>query len=343
MKKISLFACALLTLASLATLSAPIAAENNINLTGAGATFPYPLYSRWFSEYNRLHPNVRINYQAIGSGGGIQQVKNGTVDFGASDAALSDQQLAGMPALVQLPMTAGPVCITYNLRGVGSNLKLTGAALAGIYIGSITKWNDGAIARTNPGVNLPNRAILVVHRSDGSGTTNIFTTYLSSVDGAWATKVGKGTSVNWPQGLGGKGNDGVAGLVKNTDGAIGYVELAYAIENQLPVALLQNKAGRFLPPTPEGITAAIAANAKALARDVRTPVVNSAAPDAYPIGGFTFLLVTKTGGNAANRVALKQYITWAITSGQSFSSGLHYATLPPSVVALDKRLPGEVR
>ena len=343
MKKTSLFACALLVLAGLATPSAPVAAENNINLTGAGATFPYPLYSRWFSEYNRLHPNVRINYQPIGSGGGIQQVKNGTVDFGASDAALSDQQLATMPALVQLPMTAGPVCITYNLRGVSGQLKLTGSALAGIYIGSITKWNDGAIARANPGVNLPNRAILVVHRSDGSGTTNIFTTYLAAVDGAWAAKVGKGTAVNWPQGLGGKGNDGVAGLVKNADGAIGYVELAYALENKLPVALLQNQAGRFLPPTPEGITAAIAANAGALARDVRTPVVNSAAPDAYPIGGFTFLLVTKSGRNTANRAALKQYITWAVTAGQSFSGALHYATLPSSIVALDKRLLNEVR
>jgi phosphate transport system substrate-binding protein len=315
-----------------------------VTLTGAGATFPYPLYSRWFAEYNKLHPDVRINYQPIGSGGGIQQVKNGTVDFGASDVALSDNQLKQMPGdVLQIPMTAGPVVLTYNPSGIGQPLKLTPEVIARIYLGNLTNWNDNAIAAANAGIHLPDRAILVIHRSDGSGTTNIFSSYLSAVSDDWKNKIGKGTSVNWPTGLGGKGNDGVAGLVRQTDGAVGYVELAYALQNHLPMAHVQNKAGRFVTPSPEGVTAAMNAFAKDLDRDIRTPIVNAPSPDAYPISGFTFLLVPKSGGDATRRQALKAYIEWAISSGQQLATELHYAKLPPSIVALDRRLAAEIR
>jgi phosphate transport system substrate-binding protein len=330
-------------LALTVVLTAAMSLPAQVSLTGAGATFPYPLYSRWFAEYHQAHPDVQINYQPIGSGGGIQQVRNKTVDFGASDAPLSDQQLKSLPPIVQLAMTAGPVCLTYNLPEIsGKTLHLTPEVLSGIYLGHITKWNDGKITSINPGLNLPGAAILVVHRSDGSGTTNIFTTYLSAVSSEWESKVGHSTSVNWPVGIGGKGNDGVAGNVKNTHGAFGYVELAYALENHLPLAELKNKSGRYMTPTPEGVTAALKANAASLAKDVRNPIVNSSAPDAYPICGLTFLLVPKTIPDAARRHALKAFIGWALTTGQNDAGSLHYARLPVAVAKVDNGLLSQV-
>ncbi len=246
----------------------------NTHIIGAGSTFVYPLMSRWISDYQQKHQGVQINYQSIGSGGGIQQLKQGLVDFGASDAALDDQKLKEMPALVQVPETAGPVCITYNLPQLTQPLKLSGKTLSGIYLGTIKNWQDAAIKQENPGVNLPSQNIVVVHRSDGSGTTNIFTTYLSTVNPDWKSKVGVGLSVSWPLGIGGKGSEGVTGLVKQSPGAIGYVELTYALENHLPVVNMQNKAGKFVAPTAAGASAAIDAYSSELQKDVRTPIVD---------------------------------------------------------------------
>ncbi len=306
-----------------------------ISITGAGSTFVYPIMTRWIADYHKAHPTVQVNYQSIGSGGGIQQVKNGTVDFGASDAALTDEQMAKMTPVVQFPESAGPVCITYNLSGLSQPLHLTAATLSGIYLGTIKNWKDAAIAKANPGVKLPNKSILVVHRSDGSGTTNIFTTYLAAVNPDWAAKVGKGISVNWPVGLGGKGSEGVTGLVKQTEGAIGYVELSYALSNHLPVVAMQNKAGQFVEPSAESTSAAIGAFADALAKDVRSPIVDANAPGAYPIAGLTFLIVPKDGSNVARRQALKDFIKYVLTDGQSSVSSLNYPPLPASIQQLD--------
>ena len=313
-------------------------ASGNVSLTGAGSTFVYPIMSRWINDYERAHPTVRLNYQSIGSGGGIQQVKNGTVQFGASDMALSDAQLATMPPVVQLAESAGPVCITYNLPGLQQPLHLTGVVLAGIYLGKIKTWRDPAILRANPGVSLPNRPMLVVHRSDGSGTSNIFTTYLAAVSAEWAQRIGAGLSVAWPVGLGGKGSEGVTGLVRQTEGAIGYVELNYAHANQLPVAAIQNPNGDWVTPSTESATAAIAAGASGLARDVRTPIVNERAPGAYPITGLTFLIVPRDGPDRAQRAALKDFIVWVLSTGQTSAAEMNYAPLPPSLVGADTRL-----
>lgn len=315
-------------------------ASQTVRLTGAGSTFVYPIMTQWESQFQSSHAGVQINYQSIGSGGGIQQVKAGLVDFGASDAALDDKQLASMQPMIQIPESAGPVCVTYNLPELQKPLNLTGAALSGIYLGTIKSWRDPAIAKANPGVNLPNKSIIVVHRSEGSGTTNIFTTYLSTVNPVWAQKVGKGISVNWPVGLGGKGSEGVTGIVKQSTGSIGYVELNYATNNHLPVAMIQNKAGKWVAPTSAGATAAIAAFSDALAKDVRTPIVDppSSAPDAYPISGFTFLLIPKDGANKANREALKSFVQYIISDGQNQADALDYSKLPDSVVQLDGTL-----
>lgn len=312
--------------------------SGTVSITGAGSTFVYPIMTRWIADYHKAHPTVQVNYQSIGSGGGIQQVKNGTVDFGASDAALTDDQMAKMTPVVQFPESAGPVCITYNLPGLSQPLHLTAATLSGIYLGTIKTWKDTAIAKANPGVNLPSKPILVVHRSDGSGTTNIFTTYLAAVNTEWASKVGKGISVNWPVGLGGKGSEGVTGLVKQTEGAIGYVELSYALSNHLPVAAMQNKAGQFVEPSAESTSAAIGAFADALANDVRSPIVDANAPGAYPIAGLTFLIVPKDGSNVARRQALKDFIKYVLTDGQSSVSSLNYPPLPASIQQLDLKV-----
>jgi phosphate transport system substrate-binding protein len=320
--------------AALAALAAAPASAQN--LTGAGATFPYPLYSKWFDVYHEK-TGIQINYQSIGSGGGIQQVKAGTVDFGASDAALSNDRLKEMPRkILHFPTVAGAVALAYNLQGFEGTLKLTPDLITAIYMGTITVWNDPKIAAANPGMTMPPAPILPIHRSDGSGTTNIFTTYLSLVNTKWKELVGANTAVSWPAGVGGKGNEGVAGLVRQTPGAIGYVELAYAKQNQLPVAQVQNKAGKFVEPTLASTTAAVAAGAEALAKDVRTPIANAASADAYPIAGLTFLLVYQDQKDPARAKALAGFIDWAIHDGQGLAEGLEYARLPEAVVKVNE-------
>jgi phosphate transport system substrate-binding protein len=314
------------------------------SLIGAGSTFIYPIMTRWIAAFQGNHAGVQINYQSIGSGGGIQQLKKGLVDFGASDAALDDQQLKEMPAIIQIPESAGPVCITYNLPEVKSPIKLSAETLSRIYLGTIKNWQDPAIKKDNAGITLPNHAILVAHRSDGSGTTNIFTTYLSAVSPEWEKKVGKGISISWPVGIGGKGNEGVTGVVRQAPGAIGYVELSYAKENNLPVASIRNQAGNWVEPSAAGTTAAIDAFHDELANDVRTPIVNppATAKDAYPICGLTYLLVPKDGQDAHKRQVLKEFIDYVITQGQASADDLYYAKLPEGLADRDQKLVGEM-
>jgi phosphate transport system substrate-binding protein len=304
-------------------------------LTGAGATFPYPLYSKWFDTY-RQRTGIAINYQSIGSGAGIQQLRAGTVDFGASDAALSDAQLQEMPGpVLHLPTTGGAVVLAYNLPGV-VNLRLTPDAVAAIFLGSVKRWNDPVIAKDNPGVSLPTVAILPVHRSDGSGTTNIFTTYLAAVHAPWKQRVGVGTAVEWSGGVGGKGNDGVAGVVRQTPGAIGYVELAYARQNGLTMAALRNQAGQFVAPSVTSAAAAVAASAAALQADARTPIVNAPGASSYPISALTFLLVYQDQKDAARARAFVGFVTWALHDGQSLCDALDYVPPPQALVAVDE-------
>jgi len=299
-------------------------------IIGAGSTFVYPVMTRWISRFQSNHPGVQINYQSIGSGGGIQQLKKGLVDFGASDAALDDQQLKGMPPLVQIAESAGPVCITYNLPELKQALKLSGPTLARIYLGKITTWQDPAIQKDNPGVRISSQNIVVAHRSDGSGTTNIFTSYLAKISPEWAKQVGQAIAVNWPTGLGGKGSEGVTGVVKQTPGGIGYVELAYASENKLPVASIENRAGTWVQPTAAGATAAINAFADDLGKDVRLPIVDppASATNAYPISGLTFLLIPKQGKDANKSDTVKQFVQYIVTQGQDEAEALFYAKLP---------------
>ncbi len=304
--------------------------------TGAGAPCPFPLYSKWFDVYKQER-HVEINYQPIGSGAGIQQVKAGTVDFGASDAALSNAQLAEMPRKVlHVPTVAGAVVLAYNLPGLARPLQLTPDLVANIWLGRIQSWNDRRIAAVNPGLALPSSPILAVHRADGSGTTNIFTSYLAAVSGAWKELVGAGTSVSWPSGVGGKGNDGVSGVVRQTPGAIGYVELAYAKQNRLPFALLRNRAGNYIEASLASTTAAVEGSAGLLAKDGRTPIVNSASAAAYPIAGLTFLLVYQQSKDPAHGRALAEFLDWAIHDGQRYAEPLLYAKLPPSVVKVNE-------
>ena len=314
-------------------------------LIGAGSTFINPVMTHWIADFQSSHPDVQINYQSIGSGGGIQQLKKGLVDFGASDAALDDQQLKEMPPLVQIPESAGPVCVTYNLPDLTKPLRLSPAVLAGIYLGSIKTWQDPEIKKENPGEKLSKIPIAVAHRSDGSGTTNIFTTYLAAVSSVWEKNVGKGISVSWPVGIGGKGSEGVTGSVKQTPGSIGYVELSYATENKLPVAEIQNAAGEWVAPTAAGATAAIDAFRDQLAQDVRTPVVNppASAKDAYPISGLTYLLVPKQGKTPQKEEIVKEFVQYIITTGQSAAESLQYAKLPDSLVSQDGKLLGELQ
>jgi phosphate transport system substrate-binding protein len=285
--------------------------------------------SRWVEDFQKTHANVQINYQSIGSGGGIRQLQQGLVDFGASDAALSDEQLKDMGGVLQIPESAGPVCITYNLPDLKEPLKLSGPTLAGMFLGTIKSWEDPAVRKDNPGAKLPRTPIVIAHRSDGSGTTGIFTTYLDKVSPEWSKKVGKGISVQWPVGIGGKGSEGVTGAIKQAPGAIGYVELTYALQNNLPVVHVKNQAGQFEPPTAEGTTAAIAAFAAELAKDVRVPIVDppASAADAYPISGLTFLIVPKDAKDATKAQAVKDFIRYIITEGQEAAGALHYAKL----------------
>ncbi len=319
-------------LATIAVASAAFSAEP-LTVNGAGATFPYPLYSKWFYDYSNANPGVRFNYQSIGSGAGIQQITTGTVDFGASDAPMTEGQMAKLPGpILHIPTTIGAVVIVYNLDGVNSGLKLTPEVLADIYLGKITRWNDPKVAELNKTVTMPNADIVVAHRSDGSGTTDIFTNYLRTVNTEWRAKVGRGTSVNWPVGLGGKGNEGVSGVVKQTPGAIGYVELAYAKQNKMKVAALRNRDGHFVLPTLAATSAAGAGAAKNMPADFRVSLVDAPGKDTYPIAGMTWLLVYKNQTNEAKGKALIQFLKWAMTDGQKLEAALDYAPLPKPVV-----------
>jgi len=302
-------------------------------LNAAGATFPYPIYSKWFDVYHTQHSNIQINYQSIGSGGGIRQLLAGTVDFGASDGPMSDDQLAQAKfKILHFPTVLGAVVPTYNVAGVSSDLNFTQKALAGIYLGTITKWNDPEIAKANPGVNLPNADIVVVHRSDGSGTSYIFTDFLSKASDDWKNKVGKGTSVNWPVGLGGKGNEGVTGLVKQTPGSIGYVELIYALQNNIAFGKVQNAGGKFLKADLAGVTAAASGAAKDMPDDFRISITNAPGATSYPISSFTWLLIPAQISDAGKRDAIKGFLKWMLADGQTYNEGLSYAKLPKPVV-----------
>jgi len=333
MKKIVLSSLLLLCFA--ATVSAQ---GNTMLLNAAGATFPYPIYSKWFDVYHTQHPNIQINYQSIGSGGGIRQLQAGTVDFGASDGPMSDDQLAQSKfKILHFPTVLGAVVPTYNVPGVSGDLNFTQKALAGIYLGTITKWNDPEIANANKGMSLPNSDIVVVHRSDGSGTSYIFTDFLSKVSDDWKNKVGKGTSVNWPVGLGGKGNEGVTGLVKQTPGSIGYVELIYALSNNIPYGNVQNAAGKFLKADLAGVTAAAAGAAKDMPDDFRVSITNAPGATSYPISSFTWLLIPAQISDASKRDAIKGFVKWMLAEGQTYNEGLSYAKLPKPVVAKEMK------
>ena len=308
-------------------------AEKLLLINGAGATFPYPLYSKWFYEYTKVDESVNFNYQSIGSGGGIRQITAQTVDFGASDGAMTDEQLKQAPGeLLHIPMTAGAVVITYNLPGVTERLKFSPEVVADIFLGKISRWNDPRISKDNPGMNLPAENIIVAHRSDGSGTTNIFTDYLSSVSSIWKSRVGKGTAVDWPVGLGGKGNEGVAGLVKQTPGAVGYVELAYAVKNNLAYADIKNKSGNFITPSIESTTAAIEGKLNSMPEDFRVSLVNPDGADAYPIAGVTWILVYKNQTDKVKGKKIVEFLHWALKDGQKYSAELLYAPLPDALI-----------
>jgi len=322
-----LFSSKILWLAIVLGFSANASAQMMIN--GAGATFPYPIYSKWFDEYAKVDPSVRFNYQSIGSGGGQKQILAQTVDFGASDGPMSDENLSKAPGkILHIPTVAGAVVMTYNLPG-NPALKLDGETIADIFLGKIKKWNDPKIAASNPGAKLPDNEIVVVHRSDGSGTTFIFTDYLSKVSGEWKQKAGNNTSVNWPTGIGGKGNEGVSGQVKQTPGAIGYVELIYALQNKMPYADLKNAAGEFVKPTIESVTAALAT--AEIPDDFRFSMTNAPGKDAYPIAGATWLLVYQQQKDAAKGKKLVEFLKWAAKDGEKMAKDLQYAPLPDTL------------
>ncbi len=308
-------------------------APARVELTGAGATFPYPLYSKWISVYEKEHAAIKINYQSIGSGGGIRQITERTVDFGASDAPMTNDELAKAPApLLHVPTTLGAVTVSYNLPDLKQPLKLSADVVAGIFLGEITKWNDPKVVSLNQGIKLPNGPITVVHRSDGSGTTAIFTEYLSAAVPRWKDKVGAGKTVNFPVGLGAKGNEGVAGQLKTSPGSLGYVELAYAVETKQPYASIQNQAGQFVEPTLDSITAAAEGAADKIPNDMRAFIADSPGQNAYPISGFTYVLLYRDQQDANKGKALAEFLWWAVHDGQQYGPALHYAKLPPSTV-----------
>jgi len=333
MKKLNVIITAAVVLAA-----AVIPARAQLKLNGAGATFPYVIYSKWFDVYH-TKTGIEFNYQSIGSGGGIKQVTEGTVDFGASDGPMTDVQLKdaadkqGTPVL-HIPTVMGAVVATYHLPGFTGDLRLSPEVLAGIFLGDIQKWNDPKIAELNPGATLPDLAIIVAHRSDGSGTSYIFTDYLTKVSKAWETKVGKGTAVNWPVGLGGKGNEGVAGLVKQSEGSIGYVELAYAVKNNLPYAFLKNKSGNYVKASFDAVSAAAEGAVANMPDDFRVSITDADGKDSYPISGFTWLLVYKSMKDKEKAGALVKFLHWAMADGQSYAKDLYYAPLPREVVKL---------
>ena len=327
---------------ALFALAAALPLSAQVSLTGAGATFPAPIYQKWFNDYQSVDPNVQINYQAIGSGGGIRNITEGVVDFGASDGPMTDEQIAAYKqkhgfGILHFPTVLGAAVPTYNVPGVSQELNFTPEALAGIYLGQITKWNDPKISQANPGVKLPNTSIIVVHRSDGSGTTYVWTDYLSKVSSQWKAKVGRNTSVSWPVGLGGKGNDAVAAIVKEQTGAIGYVELIYAVKNHLSYGKVKNKSGKFLKADLSSVTAAAAGVANSMPADFRVSITDAPGATAYPISSFTWLLIPEQIQDAAKRKALVGFLKWAITKGQNEVESLDYAKLPTQVVAKEEK------
>jgi phosphate transport system substrate-binding protein len=313
-------------------------------INGAGATFPYPIYSKWFDEYHKLHPDVAINYQSIGSGGGIRQVTNQTVAFGATDGPMTDEQLKAAPGrILHFPTVLGADVPVYNVPGLSAPLKFTGPLLADIFLGKVTKWNDPAIARVNAGVTLPSSDITVVHRADGSGTTYIWTDFLAKVSPEWKDKVGVSTSVNWPIGVGGKGNEGVAALASQTPGAIGYVELIYALQNKIDFGSVQNAAGEFVRASEESVTAAAAGAAQSMPEDFRVSITNPPGPGAYPIASYTWILLYEDAKDKRTAKIMTDFLRWALTEGQRFAGPLGYAPLPESVVKLEMKVLDQVK
>jgi phosphate transport system substrate-binding protein len=322
------------TAACAATLVAGASAAAQIN--GAGATFPYPIYSKWFAEYNRMHPDVQINYQSIGSGGGIRQLTNQTVDFGASDGPMTQEQMQSAPGkILHFPTVLGAVVPVYNLPNVTVDLKFDGQVLADIFLGKITKWNDQAIAKLNAGVTLPSTDITVVHRAEGSGTTYIWVDYLSKISAEFKGKVGVNASVNWPTGVGGRGNEGVAGLVKQTPGALGYVELIYALQNKIAYGSVQNMAGESVKASVQSVTAAAAEASKQMPPDFRVSITNAPGKGVYPISSFTWLLLYESPKDKAKAKVMIEFLKWALADGQKFAPDLGYAPLPDAVVKLE--------
>jgi phosphate transport system substrate-binding protein len=333
-----------LTAAVIIAITGVTVAAQNTPINGAGATFPYPIYSKWFSEYNKLHPTVQINYQSIGSGGGIRQVTNRTVFFGATDGPMTQEQLLAAPGkILHFPTVLGADVPVYNLPGVSAELKFTGPLLADVFLGKITKWNDPQIAKNNPGVNLPATDITVVHRSDGSGTTYIWVDYLSKVSPEWKSKVGVATSVNWPVGVGGKGNEGVAGLVQQTPGSIGYVELIYALQNKISYGSVQNAAGEFVKASEAGVTKAAEIAASKMPADLRVSITNAPGAGVYPISSFTWLLLYESPQDKAQGKIMVDFMKWALTDGQAFASQLGYARLPKNVVEMEMQALAKIK
>jgi phosphate transport system substrate-binding protein len=337
----SCFAVLLLAFASACAGGGDVDAVGPVSLTGAGATFPFPMYSKWFAEYNRLHPSIQINYQSIGSGGGIRQVSDGVVDFGATDGPMTEQHLADFKAkrgtdIIHFPTVLGAVVPSYNIPGVTDTLKFTPEALAGIFLGRVTKWNDPLIASVNPGVTLPATDIVVVHRADGSGTTYVWVDFLSKVSPEWKERVGVATSVAWPVGLGGNGNEGVMQLVKQTPGSIGYVELIYAMQTSTLYGSVRNAAGNFVAASLASVTAAASGAAENMPADFRVSITNAPGADAYPVSSFTWLLVPTTFSDPAKRQVIVDFLSWMLGDGQGMAEALHYARLPERVVTMER-------
>ena len=324
-------------------LAAGTASAQNVLINGAGATFPYPMYSKWFDEYHKKFPTLQFNYQSIGSGGGIQQVTQGTVDFGATDGPMTDMQLKefaakhGGSGILHFPTVMGADVPAYNIAGVSQALNFTPEALAGIFLGKITKWNDPELMKANPGVNLPAKDIIVVHRSDGSGTTYVWVDYLSKISKEWETKVGRGTSVNWPVGLGGKGNEGVAGQIQQTPNSIGYIELIYAVQNKISYGKVKNASGAFVEASLASVTAAAAGAMKEMPDDFRVSITNAPGKDSYPVSSFTWLLIPEKIGDATKKKAITNFLTWMLADGQNMTEALAYARLPKPVVAKEQK------
>jgi phosphate transport system substrate-binding protein len=333
--------------AVLAALTTGVASAQQILINAAGATFPYPMYSKWFDEYHKKFSNLQFNYQSIGSGGGIKQVTEGTVEFGASDGPMNDKQIKEFQdkhgfGILHFPTVMGADVPVYNVAGVNTDLNFSPEALAGIFLGKITKWNDPELLKANPGAKLPAADIIVVHRSDGSGTTYIWTDYLSKISPEWETKVGRGTSVNWPVGLGGKGNEGVSGQVQQTPNSVGYVELIYAVQNKMKTGKVKNAAGNWVQASLAGVTAA-AASSKEMPDDFRVSITNAPGKDAYPISSFTWLLIPEKIADPAKKKAIKDFLSWMLADGQNMTEPLAYARLPKAVVAKEMKAIAKVQ